>query len=183
MCPTACCNCFPAAIEAMGAALDIELIGARLIRHRVSVNDVPMSALLDSGARQMLINRAGGSAPMSRRCPTLALPTLQDWATRSSNFTPARSENSPSPPHRSPASKPLWAISRYFERWACRRVPRSSSGRRFWRAAQSSSRTAPARFAIARSPPRLATRTHRPICFETLTRSASSNRLGHPPTP
>jgi len=43
----------------LGAALPIDLLGGRLIRHRVEVNGAEVQALLDSGARRMLINRAG----------------------------------------------------------------------------------------------------------------------------
>jgi len=46
----------------LGATLTIELLGGRLIRHRVEVNGAAVEALLDSGARRMLINRVGGGA-------------------------------------------------------------------------------------------------------------------------
>jgi len=48
--------------SALGNALPIDLLGGRLIRHRAEVNGAAVEALLDSGARRMLINRAGGGA-------------------------------------------------------------------------------------------------------------------------
>ena len=50
----------PAAAAALGTALAVELLGGRLIRHGAEVNGSPVRALLDSGARRMLINRVGG---------------------------------------------------------------------------------------------------------------------------
>ncbi len=47
------------AAAVLGAAFPIELLGGRLIRHRVEVNGAVVEALLDSGARRMLINRVG----------------------------------------------------------------------------------------------------------------------------
>lgn len=46
----------------LGEPLAIELLDGRLIRHRVEVNGAAVEALLDSGARRMLINRAGSGA-------------------------------------------------------------------------------------------------------------------------
>jgi len=50
------------AAAGLGTALPIDLLGGRLIRHRVEVNGATVEALLDSGARRMLINRVGSSA-------------------------------------------------------------------------------------------------------------------------
>jgi predicted aspartyl protease len=50
------------AAAGLGAALPIDLLGGGLIRHRVEVNGAAVDALLDSGARRMLINRAGSDA-------------------------------------------------------------------------------------------------------------------------
>jgi len=51
-----------AAAALLGTALPIELLAGSLIRHRVEVNGAAIEALLDSGARRMLINRVGSGA-------------------------------------------------------------------------------------------------------------------------
>lgn len=62
----------PGSVAALlGAALPIDLLEGHLIRHRVDVNGGNLSALLDSGARRMLINRMGsGSAGIDVRDET-----------------------------------------------------------------------------------------------------------------
>jgi predicted aspartyl protease len=52
----------PATVAELGEAVAIEFVGEHIIRHTARVNGAEVTALLDSGARQMLINGVGAGA-------------------------------------------------------------------------------------------------------------------------